>query len=405
MGFAAVAIIRTLAVNLGAAHSWRHLPWLSERLLTVTLVVLLLYSASRWAGIAGIAAAQRIAPAYTWAASGLAGLLAWYELRPVSVAPAWVLLGFILLDIGLRRASVHLRMQAYLAFTAAFLRLFFVNLNAGGPLGEVSPRLYTTLPIALAFYFVYLRLESASDLGPFERRFRLPAFHSFLGLIAGAALARFELDADLVAAGWAALTLALIALAWKTGRRLFLHQALLLAFGVLFRGLLHNVYARSYFPAPLWHGPIPTLGPAVAFLFLTLPFAFILRRTEAGPVPAGRIAKVVAWLDRRPEQILFYIPFVLLTALIAVEVRIGLVTLVWGVEAVAIFLFAIRVKERSYRLCGLGLLLACVAKIVLRDVWGLVPRDRYLTFIVLGAALLGVSYLYTRYRDVLRQYL
>jgi len=82
-----------------------------------------------------------------------------------------------------------------------------------------------------------------------------------------------------------------------------------------------------------------------------------------------------------------------------------MVTVAWGVEAVAIFLLALAVGQRSYRLTGLGLLLLCVAKIVLLDVWGLHPRDRYLTFIVLGVALLGVSFLYTRYREAIRHYL
>ena len=45
------------------------------------------------------------------------------------------------------------------------------------------------------------------------------------------------------------------------------------------------------------------------------------------------------------------------------------------------------------------------AKILVVDVWRLNPRDRYLTFIVLGAALLLVSFLYTRNREALRQYL
>ncbi|MGO9345194.1 MAG: DUF2339 domain-containing protein [Terriglobales bacterium] len=54
---------------------------------------------------------------------------------------------------------------------------------------------------------------------------------------------------------------------------------------------------------------------------------------------------------------------------------------------------------------GLGLLLLCVGKILSVDVWRLDPRDRYLTFIVLGAALLLVSFLYTRNREALRQYL
>jgi uncharacterized membrane protein len=85
--------------------------------------------------------------------------------------------------------------------------------------------------------------------------------------------------------------------------------------------------------------------------------------------------------------------------------RSGLVTLAWGVQAFATFALALWIKERSYRLAALGLLLLCVLKIILRDVWGLAPSDRYLTFIGLGSALLAVSYLYTRYRQVLRQYL
>ena len=82
-----------------------------------------------------------------------------------------------------------------------------------------------------------------------------------------------------------------------------------------------------------------------------------------------------------------------------------MVTLSWGVEGVAVFLLALWLSERSFRLSGLGLLLLCVGKIIAVDVWRLNPRDRYVTFIVLGIALLLVSYLYTRNRDTLRQYL
>jgi hypothetical protein len=39
------------------------------------------------------------------------------------------------------------------------------------------------------------------------------------------------------------------------------------------------------------------------------------------------------------------------------------------------------------------------------DAWGLQPRDRYITFIIVGVALLLVSFLYSRYRDTIRQYL
>jgi uncharacterized membrane protein len=68
-------------------------------------------------------------------------------------------------------------------------------------------------------------------------------------------------------------------------------------------------------------------------------------------------------------------------------------------------LLALAVSERSYRLTGLILLLVCVGKVMMRDAWGLAPRDRYITFIILGAALLVVSFLYSKYREAIRQFL
>jgi len=82
-----------------------------------------------------------------------------------------------------------------------------------------------------------------------------------------------------------------------------------------------------------------------------------------------------------------------------------MVTVAWGIEGVLIVLLALAVSERSYRLTGLTLLLVCVGKIMVRDAWGLAPRDRYITFIILGAALLLVSFLYSKYRDAIRQFL
>jgi uncharacterized membrane protein len=110
-------------------------------------------------------------------------------------------------------------------------------------------------------------------------------------------------------------------------------------------------------------------------------------------------------LGRHPEQLFFFIAIGLLTVLLGLEMRHGMVTLSWGLEGLAVFLLALWLGERSFRLTGLGLLLLCVAKILVDDVWRLNPRDRYLTFIVLGGSLLFVSFLYTRNREALRRYL
>ncbi|HEY1264457.1 MAG TPA: DUF2339 domain-containing protein, partial [Terriglobales bacterium] len=108
---------------------------------------------------------------------------------------------------------------------------------------------------------------------------------------------------------------------------------------------------------------------------------------------------------QRPEQVFFFVATGLLTVMLPLETRHGMMTLAWGLEGVAIFIMALFAGERSFRLTGLGLLLLCVAKIVLKDLWSLHGADRYLTLMVVGIALFLVSFLYTRYRETVLRYL
>lgn len=407
---AAAAVFRVFAINLESTDKFHGL---TLRLITIALVAALLYVTSHWSstgdravpiGERSLSVEQMVSGSYTWTASTLLSFVAWYELRPVGVADAWMVGGLILFELGLSRKKLSLRLQAYVAFVASFLRIFFVNLNATGDPGEISPRFYTVVPLALAFFYAYWRLhESSENLLERERKFRAADLCSWLGVITLAALMRFELEADWVATAWAALALALLAVAWRSERRVFLYQSLLVAAGVLFRTVLHNFYERSYFPASGWESRWVTVGSTIALLVMALPFTFQLRKKEASDeVGFVRLVQSVVW---RCEQLFFFIAVGLLTVLLALEMRHGMVTLSWGMEGVAVFLLALWLAERSFRLTGLGLLLLCAGKILVVDVWRLDPRDRYLTLIVLGVALLLVSFLYTRNREALRQYL
>jgi hypothetical protein len=142
------------------------------------------------------------------------------------------------------------------------------------------------------------------------------------------------------------------------------------------------------------------VGTAAGILLLSLPFAFKLRVRPG----AGEKASWWARLTHRPEQHLFFLPVALVTLLFAREMQSGMITASWGVEGVAIFLLALWAGERSYRLTGLGLLLLCVAKIVV-DVWGMGWKEKTITAVVLGLALMVVSFLYNRFRDTIRQYI
>jgi hypothetical protein len=404
------AVIRVLVINLDAT---KQIHGITFRLITVIIVSGLLYFGSRFKiddrtntlTIAGASYpyADIVGGLCTWAASFLLSLLVWYELRSTGVAVAWAIGGVLLLEIGITHRSISLRQQAYVALISSFARIFFVNLNAAGSPGEISPRFYTVVPIALIFLYAYWRLQCGTEEILERERTRIAPFSCYLGTISIAALMRFELEADWVVTAWAALVFALCAIAWWSGRRIFQHQGLLISFGVLFRAVLHNFYERSYFQAPFWYDRRLCVGIAIALLFATLPFAFRLRNKQVSE--ESGLVLLLQSISRRPEQVVFFIAVGLLTVLLTIETRHGMITLAWGIEALCVFVFALLVSERSFRLTGVALLLLCVGKILLVDVWRLQPRDRYVTLIVLGAALLLVSYMYTRYREAIREYL
>ncbi len=395
---ALVAVTRLLMVNIRVEEDLRGV---SLRLVTMAAVGAMAYALSRVAEVKDLALSKRFPAVWTWAGSLVVSLLLYYELRSLSVAVAWAALGVLLFELGSTTGSRALRLQGYAALASSFVRLFFVNLNAVAAPGEISARVYTIVPLALAYFYVYGRIASADEPElSMERSARIAHAHAWLGVVALAALIRFELDPNWVAAGWAGLVVAAMATAWLTEKRVFLAQAMALSYLVVFRGLAHNLYGTGT-PSELWtQGRLMTVGAAAGILLLSLPFAFKLRVLPGAAEKAG-------WLRRltpRPEQHLFFLPVALVTLLFAREMESGMITTSWGVEGVAIFLLALWAGERSYRLTGLGLLLLCVAKIVV-DVWGMGWREKTITAVVLGLALLVVSFLYNRYRDTIRQYI
>jgi uncharacterized membrane protein len=62
-------------------------------------------------------------------------------------------------------------------------------------------------------------------------------------------------------------------------------------------------------------------------------------------------------------------------------------------------------RERALRLQGLALLLLCILKLFIYDLRNPETLYRILSFITLGLILLGVSWVYTRFRDRLKAYL
>ncbi|HEY0564831.1 MAG TPA: DUF2339 domain-containing protein [Terriglobales bacterium] len=360
----------------------------SALLLPAIVCIPLFYAAAIW-----MREAKRI---ITWPGSALAVLVLWYWLQPINVAPAWTGLALLLLEVGIALAVPALCWQAYLLFAAAFARIFFVNLNAVAQPGTISPRLYSMLPMAVALLYAYWRArhqdkdEVKADLKPV-----LSGALAYLGVTIVALLVRFDGPYHWVAAGWALLVGILLAVLWRTRTHIWLQLATILALLAAGRVIFVDLFERSYFVNVGLTPFVVTLVLLVAELLLARRF----RNTEL----TQRTGVLRAF--NRPDLVWFFAPVAMLTLMIVFLTRSGAITLAWGIEAMGIFVFALWIGERVYRLTALAILALCIGKLFAIDFWDMGSSDRYVTLIVLGAVLLAISFLYSKYKEKLRQLL
>lgn len=336
-----------------------------------------------------------------WINSGMAAtvlvLLVWYGLAPASVALGWGLAALILIEAGRSLNRLDFRQQGHLIAVMTFLRILFANLNTLPSADVLSGRLVTVLPIAALFYFLYADTRGNREKSdPSERG--LPMMYSLFGLISILAVLRFELPAVWVATVWAAISVALALSGRKWQLVEFQSQAVLVGLIALARCGLENlrIEPEPGFNTRLW-------GTTAVIAVFLAGFAWI-RGAHAKREPLGMHGSWKQLFDS-PDDVYFISAAALTAALIALEVSHGYWTAAWAIEGFVIFLIAVIVTDRWYRLLGLCVLLFCTARIALVDVWKLGTLQRIVAFLALGVILVFVSFLYTRYKDAWKRLL
>jgi hypothetical protein len=324
--------------------------------------------------------------------------LGWYQLQPISLSLAWGVFGLALFEIGYNSRSAYLRAQAYVALVSSFAHLFYTNFNTPLEAGTFDPRILLIVFLVPMYFWTYWRIHVKSEIaGRAESKLRIEYLLACLGTATIAALAFFEMPAEAVVAGYAAIVLALLAVTWWKRLEIFLYQMLVMLGITAVRLSMRNFNdLRNSFisalPASLW---------AIGLLAAGIPIALQLRSKEE----QVSSTKWITFLARRPEQPLFFVTVVLMSVLLAIKLP-SMITLALGIEGVVVFLLALAARQRSFRLTGFALVVICVAKIAGWDAWHMNdPRARYLTFIGLGIVILFVSYLYAKNREALREYL
>jgi len=80
-------------------------------------------------------------------------------------------------------------------------------------------------------------------------------------------------------------------------------------------------------------------------------------------------------------------------------------TISWSILSFATMALGFALKDRIYRICGLAILGAAIARIFFVDVWQFDAGFRILSFLVLGVILLALGFLYNRLADALRKWM
>ena len=393
---AVLTLLRAVGINMYVEET---LHGVSVRLLSLSIVAVVFYAMSGLVRMPEEWRARDFHHIYSWSASLIVSLLLWHELRPLSIAVGLAAFALVLLEYGLLRKIAQFRYQSYVAFTAAFVRIFFANLAAGDPGVLLSDRMITVVPLILIFFFVYAQLSAQEENTAGDHRFRFDSFLAYLGTATLAALFYFQFPPEWVVVPYATVTLALFAVAWALDRPIFLHQGILLTLGTFARGMAHNLFGGGYFNQGTWQGRYIVVGSASAILFATLYFAFALRGRYAPSLNASRWKKITSALVARPEQLQFFVPVILIATMFALKMQAEWVTASWGLEGLCIVLLSYVVKEHSYRLAGYALLLLCVAKIAAMDFWRQTLFERGLTVAIVGCVLVAVALLHTRLRE------
>lgn len=316
----------------------------------------------------------------------LAGL--WALLPAVVIAPAWAMLALLLMEAGFALDLPSLRLQAHLAGGAAFGRLFFANFTGLGRVGMLSHRVLTVVPVLISYYYQWSRQRTERAR---LREWELPLGRVYLyaAAVLAVALMRFELGRVLTVTGWAAFALGLLIFGRRWNNVDLRWQSYVLAALVFWRSWTTNFYAPESFAGV--SGRILT-GAFVIACFYAAQLLIPQKSGQTG-------------MERHARTFYSLLAATLLAVLLFYEVSGSVLTVAWGVEGVALLVAGFPLNDRVQRLTGMFLFLVCILKLFVYDLRHLETMYRILSFIVLGLMLVGVSWIYTRFRDRIQRYL
>ena len=319
------------------------------------------------------------------AGSALQAMFVWRVVPADAVASVWAASGVVLCTMGALRHRAGQRWQAYALVALANLRAL---LPLEAAVLSSAQIISSALVIALTYLAGYLgrRLTVRVSAAISDEERGVMSGLSFLGTAHLAALIPKVLPIAVVPAALAVAASVLVALGVarrRIGQRVQGYGLFAVSGVQLLGGLA--VSGASQGPARAW------AALAIGSYYTA---GLLLRRAtrQSAGEEHARLSLLVG-------------ATVLLSALLANELGVRLVTLPWALQGALLWVVGFMARERVLRLSGLALLFLCIVKLFAYDLQQLDALARILSFVVLGLLLLAVSWAYTRYREQIRRLL
>jgi hypothetical protein len=309
-----------------------------------------------------------------------AAALAWYLLPGPLVAVSWGILALLLVEIGTTLALPIARLNGNVLAICGFGRLFMANFTIGGRTLGISHRVLTVAPYAILCYYLHNLTDKARD--------RFARFYLYAGAILLVVLMRQELGRTMTVVGWSILGVALVYCGHRLKKPDLLWQSYVLAVLTFVRSWTTNFYI----PESLLGMPVRVLTGAI-----------VVAAFYASEFLSPRAEQVLGQV--KPRVLFSCLATALLTVMLYYEVSGSLLTVAWGIQGIGLLLAGFPLRERVLRLAGLALFFFCISKLFFYDLRELETGYRILSFFVLGLLLLGASWVYTRFREQLKQLL
>lgn len=315
--------------------------------------------------------------AMTWAAAAIVALVVAQESAAVRTGLLLVLAGGFWLEAGLRHAREY-RYQGYVLALLGATHAYGTFAEVSGAIAVVDTWLGLGGVILILLAGAGRVWTATESLTAGERQGATGTAISFAALLL-AVLEWRVVSADWLTLAWS--TTGVVAVAAGAIRAI----AFLRWVGYVFLGLASSIaFGQMVMPGDLAPAMLVAIATSIALLFAA--------------TLAGRRA-----LQDRPLDVesivlvaLMGLGTLLMTVLIAEEVRPSMVTLAWGLAGLSLLVTGFPFGERPLRLYGLALLALCILKLFVYDMRELETLPRILSFVVLGLVLLSVSWVYTR---------